>query len=714
MKVRAYIILSLVVLLPLVSIGQKAIVRKADRHFKRLQYVLAIPLYETSVKSDTTYHSRSKLAESYMKTHQYDLAIENYQRLSKEFPRETFYYLNYGLLLKNKKEYQKAKVLFKRYLRDNIDEANTDDVLDLIRSCGKVNVLYENPKAIYILNTNVNSEYNDFSPIIFNDEMIFCSSRKSTVDREYHYDGQSFINFYRAKRITESEFEEPVLYESLNGRFHEGPAIYSEHYKTLFLTRNNEVYNAKKNDNTNKLKIYYSNYVGEEFEKAKEFQHNSEEYSIGHPAVTPDGTKFYFASDMPGGYGKTDLYVCYLTNKGWSKPVNLGPEVNTSGKEMFPFAINDTTLYFSSDRHEGLGGLDIFSVDLFNNKAYGLTNVGAPINSEKDDFGFFLEDKKAFKGYFSSNRDTTSKSDDIYLFKRAHININCLVIDSLTYKKIPYSKVRITSKSGLTRDLFTDKDGKAVLDMSPNREFTLTFSKRGYKTKRIPFSTHGLKEESDTSFVVELVVGEELDFKGKVVDKQTLKPIPDASIVMQQPQDGYLELLVSNKNGGFEFSGEEGKKVKLEVSKEGYFTGKLDVDKIDPGKEVVIKLDKIVLDQVLDIEPIYYDFDKWDITPRSEAILNKIIAIMKDNPDISIELKSHTDIRGSFEYNHNLSIKRANSAINYVVSNGIDRFRLTYSVFGETKVAVPCPPGEDCDEDVHSWNRRTEFKIISF
>ena len=305
-------------------------------------------------------------------------------------------------------------------------------------------------------------------------------------------------------------------------------------------------------------------------------------------------------------------------------------------------------------------------------------------------------------------------SDDIYLFKRAHININCLVIDSLTYQKIPYSKVRITSKSGLTRDLFSDKNGKAILDMSPNREFTLTFSKRGYQTKRIPFSTYGLKEESDTSFVVELVIGEELDFRGKVVDKQTMQPIPDASIVMQQPADGYLELLVADGKGKFSFSGEEGKKAKLEVSKEGYFTGKLDVDHIDPGKEVVIMLEKIKKDMILDIEPIYYDFDKWDITPRSEAILNKIRTIMVDNPDISIELTSHTDVRGSFEYNHNLSQKRAKSAINYLVSKGIDRFRLSYSVYGETRVAVPCPPGQDCDEDVHSWNRRTEFKVISF
>lgn len=694
--------------------GQKSILKKADKHFKRLQYMLAIPLYETAVKNDTTFHSRSRLAECYMYTNNYNEAISNYQTLSEEHPNATFYFLNYGLLLKNKGEFQKAKVLFKRYLNNNLGDKNTDDILSLIRSCEKINLLKENPNAIYVNKLDINSDFNDFSPIILNDELIFCSSRGTSVDRVYQYDGESFINFYKAKRLAEDKFEEPVLLEELNGRYHEGPAVFSKHYNTMFITRNNINYSAKKNKYVNKLKIYYSNLKDGEWQKMKDFQHNSNKYSTGHPAITPNGKHFYFVSDMPGGQGKTDIYVCHLTNKGWSKPRNLGDEINTSGKEMFPFVLGDSIIYFSSDRHEGLGGLDIFRAELIDGQVVSVKNLGAPINSEKDDFGFYLDDQKSFTGYFSSNRDTTSNSDDIYLFKRAHININCLVVDSLTYKKIPYSKVRITSKSGLTKDLYSDKNGKATLDMSPNREFTLTFSKKGYKTKRIPFSTVGLKKEIDTSFVVELVPGQDLDFSGIVVDKKTLQKIPSASIVMQQPQDGYMELLVSDSRGKFGFAGEQGKKVKLEVSKEGYFTGKMEIDKIEPNKDVIIKLDKIELDSNLDIEPIYYDFDKWDITPKSMHILNKVVSILKDNPDISIQLTSHTDIRGSFEYNHNLSIKRAKSAINYLVSNGIDRFRLTYDVYGETKVAIPCPPGEECDEDIHLWNRRTEFKIISF
>ena len=148
--------------------------------------------------------------------------------------------------------------------------------------------------------TNVNSEFNDFSPIIYNGDLLFCSSRKTSVDREYHYDGESFVNFYLAKRIKEDEFEPPVALEDLNGRYHEGPAVYSKHYNTLFLTRNNEVYSAKKDGQTNRLKIYYSNQKDGEWEKTKEFQHNSDKYSTGHPAVTPDGTKFFFVSDRPG------------------------------------------------------------------------------------------------------------------------------------------------------------------------------------------------------------------------------------------------------------------------------------------------------------------------------------------------------------------------------------------------------------------------------
>lgn len=693
------------------SFGQQA-VKKADKHVARLQHKMAIPLYEYALEKDTTVHILKSLGDCYFAINSYQEANTYYTLLSNIFPQEKRHFIEYGMVLKNLGEYTRAKVLFKRHLESNIDSKRIKDILNLIKSCERIEKLKENTNFNYVSKLSVNGKYNDFSPIMFENYLMFCSSRRSTASRTYQYDGESYINFYVAERKGDTIYNEPLLFEELNGRFHEGPAVFSKRYQTMFLTRNNMTYKGRKNEHTNRLKIYFSNLRDEEFEEPKEFQHNSEDYSTGHPAINPKGNVFIFTSDRPGGKGKTDLYKCMLTKQGWSNPVNMGDKINTSGREMFPFIYNDTLLYFASDRHEGLGGLDIFQAVIKNGRVLKIENLQAPINSNKDDFGFFLEDLRSFKGYFSSNRDTVANSDDIYLVKRAFININCLVIDSLTYDAIPFSDVKVTAKSGIAKASYTNREGKAKLDMAPEEDFILTFHKKGYKPKRLPFSTIGLSKQLDTSIVVELVPGKEYMLDVVVINKKTKEVIPEAKVELEQSD--YKEIIDTDEKGELSFSTENTSPVKLVTSKKGFFKSRKTIPEITEDKKVVVELVPIEQKMVLSLEPIYYDFDRYEIREDAAKTLDKLKNIMDENPSLIIEMASHTDIRGTTDYNHELSVNRAKAAIKYLMSKGIDRFRLTYNVYGESKVAAPCPEGEDCDDNVHQLNRRTEFKVANY
>jgi outer membrane protein OmpA-like peptidoglycan-associated protein len=242
----------------------------------------------------------------------------------------------------------------------------------------------------------------------------------------------------------------------------------------------------------------------------------------------------------------------------------------------------------------------------------------------------------------------------------------------------------------------------------------LSFSKVGYKVKRLRINTLGLKESKDTALIVELVKGNSLELDGRVIDALTKESIASAGVLVDYESENYKEELSANEDGRFTYISGPNDKIKFTASHPGYFSRTVPTQSHKRGEVLTIELTPIELNKPIEIEPIYYDFDKWMITAQAEVTLDKIVSIMQENPSITIELSSHTDIRGTDNYNYDLSIKRAKEAIKYLVSEGIDRIRLTYNVYGEKQVAVPCPPDVDCDEEVHQKNRRTEFRVTSF
>jgi outer membrane protein OmpA-like peptidoglycan-associated protein len=375
---------------------------------------------------------------------------------------------------------------------------------------------------------------------------------------------------------------------------------------------------------------------------------NSDKYSTGHPSLTIDGSTMYFISDMPGGYGGTDIYVVYKSGNGWGKPINLGYTINTTTDEMFPFIASDGTLYFSSDGLPGLGGLDVFKSTKNGTEWTKPENLHAPINSNNDDFAFTI-DAKRNQGYLSSNRSGGKGNDDIYAFVPAKApQVNCLLKGKITERNtntpIADATVKLISMSnGMEQSVVTGSDGVYIFDLNPESNYTIYATKKGYFTEVKTLSTIGKNCSSPLEQNLQIDL--------------SISKIPDGPIKIIAGQDD---------NSG-------------------------------------LPLPKI--------NHIYYDFDKADIRPDAQMELDKIVTFMKDNPDMIIELGSHTDSRGKADYNLDLSQRRAASAVAYIVSQGIEQDRISAKGYGESTLVNKCKDGVTCTETEHQQNRRTEFLI---
>lgn len=454
---------------------------------------------------------------------------------------------------------------------------------------------------------------------------------------------------------------------------------------------------------------------------------NSNDYSVAHPAFSADDNILYFASDMKGGYGGTDLYRSVKTGGQWGTPENLGGEINTPGDEKFPYIAKDGTLYFSSNGHYGLGGLDIYRVlvDKKTNKLGKVENLGAPFNSSKDDFGLIVA-KDNQSGYFTSNRPGGLGSDDIYSWINQSVKLNVKVIDKITREIIVGADCKLICSADFKGNKKTDVSGQTEYTVLPDSRCTLKVGKAGYKAKI--FSVNFKKESKE--LVVEMEkMNLEIKLEILVLNKATNQPIEGAQITVDSKNttdkvnaqtDPEGKLLVAGIKPNNEYYVTVEKETGNPNAK--YLTVKRDVSTMNvkaPAflKEVVY-LDLVEKNVAIKIDNIYYDLAKWDIRPSAAKELDKLVAILEDNPTIEIELSSHTDCRSSMAYNMKLSSQRAESAVRYITKQGIDPKRMIATGYGESKLINGCKCEgsvvSKCSEAEHQENRRTEFKILKF
>jgi peptidoglycan-associated lipoprotein len=626
-----------------IALGSCSSIKKAEKSFENGEYNSAIETYKKTVKPNDP-NSNFKLAEAYRKSNRLDEAEPFYRAsLNAGIDDETANYY-YASSLKANQKFDEAKKVLESYINKgqdekvvNLAERELSNIEDLTGVKEKVN--YFRVKNLEAINTAA-AEY---SPIYSNGFLYFTSNRSG--GKIYKTTGTPFTDIYKVKTkgaIVDLSTLAPLPELINDPTVNEGSiAISKDGSSVIFAKGNNGKFSG-----TDEVDLYFTRVRNGRWSKPRVISASRRDSWDSSPALSADGRTLYFASNRKDktAIGGVDLYTAKLNRRGrWVDVRNMGDKINTPGNEMFPFVSDDGQLYFSSDGHPGMGGLDIF-ISRRENGEISVENPGEPINSPKDDFGIHLFNET--RGFLSSNRKGGKGDDDIYTFVNSDPNLKIvnyflsgttLTPDPETgeLKSLSNTTVYLLDEQGeVVDEVFTQADGKYKFRVYSEENYNLLAQKENYFTTRKAFSTIG-----------------------KSVDRNKLeKTITNVNFTMDLP------------------------------------------------------LDQIVLDKAIVLENIYYDLDKADIRVDAALELNKLLVIMQDNPEITIELSSHTDSRATDDYNLNLSQRRATSAVDYIVSKGITKSRLEPKGYGETKLII----AEAKTEEEHQVNRRTEFKVTKY
>ena len=658
-------ILLLLMLLPVLMMAQKRNPAKgADALFNKQQYSAAIDKYKkayTKVKKNREEKNRIsyQLAECYRLTENYKRAEITYKRLiryglDKKYPEIL---LHYADALKIDKKYKDAIAQYNAYA-----ERVPDDPRGRLgaETTALIQTWIDNPSKYKITHLKkINSQAADFAPAFSNknyNELVFTSTRDGAMGKGTdQWTGQNFSDLFTAKQDRKGEWSEPVLLdksENINTKANEGAAQMNAKFNTLYFTRcPNNV------QEQSGCQIYTSRRTGRRWGKAKMLDIKGIDTlsTIGQPTLSENELIIYFSAERKGGMGGKDIWVALRKSKGdaFGRPLNLGPVVNTKGDEMFPFLRNDTTLYFASDGHGGMGGLDIFVTTIDSAGNWGVPqNLKYPINSSYDDFGIIFHPTEEW-GYFSSNRKGSRGKEDIWYFIEPPLEftLSGTVTDARSLLLLSNVTVKLVGSNGVSLSTITNDKGYysfGKTQIKPHVTYELLLSKENYFNTKGSLTTEGVEFSKDF----------QKDF--------VLKPIPEEPIVLPD---------------------------------------------------------------------ILYDLAKWDLKPQYQDSLQGLIQTLRDNPNIVVELASHTDSRDTEERNDILSQRRATSVVDYLILRGIDPSRLVAKGYGER---VPRKLKKDIVKDgflfkkgtvlnddfinslkstaekeaAYSLNRRTEFRVL--
>ncbi len=614
---------------------------RADELFNDFKFDKAIVLYKdlAAEKSNPPLHVVQRLADSYFNMSEYQKAKEWYAKLYASEGKNTGEGNIIKLVQCLKADMQNEEA--DKLLRDFYSDQKKLDMM--MAQKAYLDSLLMNDPSFEVQNLAFNSKKSDFAPSFYEDLLVFASARDTVKSsgKLYPWNNQPYLDLY-VTNPNVSRFVPEKFLDNLASSYHDANVAAVPGTQTIYFTRNylkKDKLNAN-SDGLSNMQILKGSILNNELVNVSSLSFNSKDYSCGHPALSADGKYLYFTSNMPGGYGESDLYMVELGVDGdaLTPPKNLGPNVNTKGREMFPY-VDGNTLYFSSDGHYGLGGLDIFSTTIQSKDSYTLPeNIGPPINGNMDDFSMILRGETG-NGYYASNRFGGVGDDDIYRIKKAK-PVNCLVysgyvLNEKTNEPLPLANVELyDTTTGFVTGMKTDDNGAFSVTLPCNKESKLVFSKPRFTKKEIVINT-----------------GED-------------------------PQSPSEENMV-------------------------YLT---------PFESLVVKDGDV---EKIKVDPIYFDYDKSEITPRAEIELEKVLFAMKEFPSIKIKIESHTDSRGSDQYNFRLSDDRAKSTMWYLISKGVEPDRIvSANGYGEYRLKNKCSNGVKCSEQEHLVNRRSDFVIV--
>lgn len=472
--------------------SQGRALERADRLFEETSYPAAIAAYQKAIEDDPT-HTRAvtRLADCYRLTDDHRSALRWYAKAVKMKNVEPEAWLHYGEELMIHRKYAEAVPWLERYQRKVPED---DRMADMIASCNQQAEFAASPSLYQLRRLTINSEGSDFGPAFWGKSVVFASSRKRTL-LKYNRTGEGFLDLYVAAYDGKPELGEPSLLRGmLNTPVHEANACFSPDGKEMYFTRNNlkQGQTATGQQPVVQLALYRSTWVEGKWANEELLPFNGSAYSCGHPALGPDGKQLYFVSNMPGGFGGTDLYVVEKTGDAWGTPMNLGQDINTQGNEMFPWVDGQGLLYFASNGRGGLGALDIFQVNPDPNVIGNPENLGAPINSPYDDFGLVL-DAESGVGFFTSNRLGGKGDDDLYAVTKL-LRWQGKVVDA---EGKPLEGALLDLREGRSRTLVTtDATGEFTFSLKPSGSYLLLLTCPGYKGQRLEFKSMGEGELS--------------------------------------------------------------------------------------------------------------------------------------------------------------------------------------------------------------------------
>jgi peptidoglycan-associated lipoprotein len=620
--------------------------KKANKAFTLGKYETVINYYKTVVKKQPNNGvANFYVAESYRQSNRIQESEPYYAKAGGKGVNPDSVKLYYAKALQSNAKYAEAREVLQALSANTKDEKLKDRAGKELAGIDYLDKLNQKKSFYKIKNMEaINTPFTEYAPVYSNNQLYFTSSRANA--KIYEASGTPFTDLYVAEtngaNVNVNTIEPlPDFINTFN--INEGCITFTPDGKTMIFAKGN----SGKRKGTPDVDLYLSRFRNGTWDEPIPLNINQPDTWESTPALAPDGRTLYFSSNRKGGFGGLDLYSAQMDGRGrFGRVRNLGPEINTAGAELFPHVADNGKLYFSSDGHPGYGMLDIFVVNRANGKA-SIENLGQPVNSPADDFGIHLF--KADRGFFTSNREGGKGDDDIYTFINEDPNLKVVnyYLAGVTYMTrrdstreiLPNTKVTLLDQEGEgMQEFVTGNDGKFLFRVYENENYTLIGETDGFITKRQPYTT-----------------------VGKSVPLESLKE------------------LVTN--------------ITLDTV--------LVLDRKQAGISFVLK-------------NIYFGYDSADIRRESALELDKLVTLLNDNPDINIEMGSHTDSVASNAYNIELSQRRANATVNYLIRKGIDASRLTAKGYGEE---VPIARNTNLDgtdnPQGRQRNRRTEFRIVS-
>lgn len=692
--------------------------KKADLFYDQMAWRNALVLYlRITEKDPADLHARQRIAECYDKLNDPASSKLWYTTLLEEPGVSSSVNYEYAEVLCENGEYEEAKRYYELYRQVVPDDSRTNDKLEFIR---KLDYYLRDSILYRIKPLPINSSHADFGPQYFRDGLVFVSSRDRDllIKRQSlasESEDEALLNIYYSRRDTLSKSLGAVtLFGSGSTRsiYHDGPISFYDHGRKAAFTRNNVARGKEAFDSLGRrnLNIFFADVEPSgKMKNIQPFIYNSDISSNAHASFSARGNILYFSSNRPQGMGGADIYFCKIENGQWSQPVNAGPSVNTEGDEFYPFMANDSTLYFTSNGHGGMGGLDIFICKQRKGKFRKAVNPGYPLNTSWDDFSL-VTDSIGRTGYFASNRSGGVGLDDIYAFEADHYSIVGQTREFPNLSNIiPGATIYVHDENGTFLDSArSDLEGYFHFDLPLDDAFSFSAKKEGYDMlEDIGFSTKGRHFGIDS--LAFPLWKRSLFAKGKIYSNETQEFIRGATVLLEDLSDNKIDSVLS-ENGEYSFLVRPNRKYRIEVHKGGFIPNGFNLNTKDLYKGDL--LNDIVLEEMyIEKEVIQFDFNKYNVRPESFASLDHILRTLKKFRKATLNIGAYADARGTREYNQQLSDKRAEATVQYFLAKGISRERIISIGFGEELVLNQCSDGVECSEEQHSKNRRAELKV---